>query len=116
MAALDTTAKVVTEARTLLQDTVVPYRYSDADLLLALNFGLMTARRIRPDLFLSVSFTLPNYTAADSTTFAIDEQYRMTFVYFIVGHAQLRDDEDNQDGRAAGFLGKFTAQLLSVSG
>lgn len=113
MAALDTVAKVITEARTLLQDLVEPYRYSDADLLIALNLGLQTARRLRADLFLSVSFTLPNYTANDTTTFAIDEQYRLLFVYFVVGHVQLRDDEDSEDGRAAAFLGKFTASLVA---
>src|SRR5690349_10433924 len=110
--ALDTVADYVTEARTLLQDTVETYRYSDASLVSALNIGILTARRLRPDLFLSG--TIPSFTEADiasSTAFDMDVQYRVPFVYFIVGHAQLRDEEDVQDQRAAAFIGKFTTQL-----
>lgn len=113
MAALDTVAKVVTEARKLLQDTIEPFRYTDEDLVLALNYGLDTARRLRPDLFLSMSFSPPYFAAADATAFSIDAQYRLPFVYFVAGHAQLRDEEDTQDNRAAAFLGRFTASLLT---
>jgi hypothetical protein len=110
--ALDTVADYVAEARTLLQDTVEAYRYSDASLVSALNLGILTARRLRPDLFLGG--TIPSFTEADiatTTAFDMDEQYRVPFVYFIVGHAQLRDEEDTQDQRAAAFIGKFTTQL-----
>lgn len=115
MAMLDTAADYVREARTLLQDNVATYRYSDAELLSALNVGVLTARRLRPDLFLSVT-TLPYFTAVDTTAFAMDEQYRLPFVYFMVGHAQLRDEEDTQDNRAAAFIGMFTSQLIGILG
>jgi hypothetical protein len=111
---LDTVQDYVREARTLLQDTVPTYRYADAELLSALNMGILTARKLRPDLFLNVT-TLPYFTAVDTTSFAMDVQYRMPFVYFIVGHAQLRDEEDTQDNRANAFLGAFTAMLISVT-
>lgn len=110
---LDTVADYVREARTLLQDTVPTYRYSDTELLSALNMGVLTARRLRPDLFINTT-TLPSFTAVDGTLFGMDEQYRVAFVYFIVGHAQLRDEEDTQDARAAAFIGKFTQQLLAL--
>ena len=115
MAMLDTVADYVREARTLLQDQVPTFRYTDPELLSALNLGITTARRLRPDLFLGVT-SLPFFAEVDQTAFAMDDQYRMPFVYFMVGHAQLRDEEDTQDTRAASFLGKFTAQLLSLTG
>lgn len=115
MAMLDTAADYIREARTLLQDTVATYRYSDLELLSALNLGILTARRLRPDLFLNIT-TLPYFTAVDTTAFAMDQQYRMAFLYFIVGHAQLRDEEDTQDNRASAFIGRFTAQLISLVG
>ena len=110
--ALDKVADYVFEARTLLQDTVVPYRYSDASLVSALNLGILTARRLRPDLFLAG--LIPSFAESDiaaNTLFDMDKQYRVPFVYFMVGHAQLRDEEDTQDQRSGAFIGKFTTQL-----
>jgi hypothetical protein len=115
--ALDLVAQYVSEARILLQDQVETYRYADSELVSALNLGIMTARRNRPDLFLEVT-TIPQFTEADidnGTAFAMDVQYRVPFLFFIVGFAQLRDEEDTQDARAAAFIGKFTQQLMTVS-
>jgi hypothetical protein len=115
--ALDTVTDYVTEARTLLQDKVPTYRYADSELVSALNLGIHTARRNRPDLFMEV-VTIPQFTAADvaaGTPFAMDGQYRVAFLFFMVGFAQLRDEEDTQDTRAAAFIGKFTQQLMTLS-
>jgi len=115
--ALETVANYVNEARVLLQDIVPPYRYSDAELVSNLNLGIMTARRNRPDLFLSVS-TIPQFIVSDVanlTLFNMDPQYRVAFLFFMVGFAQLRDEEDTQDTRAAAFIGKFTQQLMTLS-
>ncbi|WP_454627779.1 hypothetical protein [Bradyrhizobium cenepequi] len=115
MPMLATVADYVREARTLLQDQIPTYRYTDDELLSALNLGITTARKLRPDLFLGAT-SLPYFTAVDDTAFAMDDMYRMPFIYFMVGHAQLRDEEDTQDSRASAFLGKFTAQLISLTG
>jgi hypothetical protein len=45
----------------------------------------------------------------------MDEQYRTPFLFFMVGFAQLRDEEDTQDARSAAFIGKFTQQLMTIS-
>lgn len=115
--ALDTVQDYVDRARVLLLDTVVPYRYSDADLVENLNMGILEARKLRPELFRSYFRTsLPDYnTSAMSAAVAIDPQYRVAFVYYICGQAQLRDDENVQDSRAVTFLNKFTGQLLSIA-
>ena len=115
--ALDTVTDYVAEARVLLQDTVETYRYGTAELVSALNLAIMTARRNRPDLFMEV-VTVPQFTVTDAglgTAFAMDVQYRVAFLFFMVGFAQLRDEEDTQDTRAAAFIGKFTQQLMTIS-
>lgn len=115
--ALDTVQDYIDRARVLLLDTVEPYRYPDIDLVEALNMGILEARRLRADLFKSYfRTTLPDYTTGDLTAEVdIDPMYRMAFVYYVCGSAQLRDDENNQDSRAVTFLNKFTAQLLSIA-
>jgi len=115
MAALDTVANYVTSARVLLQDAAGD-RYSDSELVLALSFAIQEARRLRPDLFTDyfAPATIPAYTANDGTQVPIDVQYRVPFLYYMVGHAQLRDEEDTQDQRSAALLAKFASQLLSL--
>jgi hypothetical protein len=112
--ALETVTNYVALARTLLQDTVnSPYRYSDSDLLVALSVAMQEAKKLRPDLFLNT--TLQTFTANDTTVVVMDEMYRMPLVYYMCGMAQLRDDENVQDQRAAAFFGLFSAKLLSVA-
>lgn len=112
--ALETVSKYVDYARELLQDTKdTPYRYSDASLVRALSLALPEAKKLRPDLFLNV--TIPTITANDNTVVPMDEMYRTSLVYYMVGIAQLRDDEEVQDQRAAAFLGMFQAKLTTVS-
>lgn len=115
--ALDTVQDYLDRARVLLLDTYDgPYRYSTADLVEALNMGILEARRLRPELFQSYFRTsLPDFTtSALSATVDIDPQYRVAFVYYMCGQAQLRDDENNQDSRAVTFLNKFTSQMLTI--
>lgn len=111
--ALDTVGEIITRARELIQDTITPYRYSDASMLDILNSGLLEIRLKRPDLFLP-SRQAPEYTSS-SAALALDPQYRMSLVYYVAGHAQLRDDEDTQDSRASALINKFTSQLLTVA-
>ena len=112
MAALDTVQDYVNGARILLQDQVAPYRYPDDDLVAALSYAMLEARKLRPDLFLNSS--PQNFTTNDTTAVGIDQQYRVAVLYYIVGHAQLRDDENTQDQRAAAFMSKFTSGLVAL--
>ena len=113
MAALATVTDYFTDARVLLQDTVAPYRYDDPSLLSALNAAFLDASRLRPDLFMNKA--VPSYSAVDTTAVDVPMQYRTAFLYYVIGRAQLRDEEVTQDARASAFLSKFTAQLLSLS-
>lgn len=115
MAALDTVQNYVDAARVLLQDTVATYRYSDLDLVSAMNMGILEARRLRPDLFLGRFSAIPSYSSGTmSASVVFDNQYRVSLVYYMCGQAQLRDEEATQDGRAAVFLNKFLAQLQTI--
>lgn len=114
MATLASVGNYFTEARRLLQDEVVPYRYSDLDLLEALNVGLLEARRLRPDLFLGRAVAVPDYPYNPDQAVDVDQQYRPALLYYVVGRISARDEETTQESRANAFLGKFTAQMLQV--
>lgn len=114
--ALDTVQDYIDRARPLLLDTVLPYRYSTVDLVEYLNQGILESRRLRPELFLgALDSALPEFSTSDfSEDVPIDPMYRVSFVYYICGQAQLRDEENTQDTRSAAFLNKFTSQMLSI--
>ena len=109
MAALDTVADYISEARILLQDTIDgPYRYADSELVSALNFAFLEARKLRPDMFLASS--VPSYSATSTSTLVVvDLQYRVAFLYYICGHMLLRDDEIADDKKAVGFISSFNS-------
>ena len=113
MAALATVADYVSEARVLLQDTVAPYRYADSELVSGLNFALMEARKQRIDLF--IGQTSQSFTVVNTTAVAMDEMYRTAILYYICGHAQLRDDENTTDQRAEAFFNMSRAKLLTLT-
>ena len=119
MPALETVGAYLEEARRLLQDEFTPYRYPDDDMIDALNIALLEARRLRADLFLP-AFEIPWFdptklSAADlAKPLPFDPMYRQSLVYYIVGRAQLRDDESTTDARAASLMTKFTAQMLMI--
>lgn len=114
--ALDTVQDYIDRARVLLLDQVEPYRYETADLVENLNMGILEARRLRPDLLKGYFRTsLPDFSVSNlNASVPVDPQYRVAFVYYICGHAQLRDDENTQDARSAAFLNKFVAQMTTI--
>jgi hypothetical protein len=116
--ALDTVTDYVAQARALLQDKTHPVRYSDHDLIDALNLGLMEARKLRPDLYLGASpglLTTPDIggSAGDPMS-TIDVQYRVPLLYFMVGHALERDEEDGSERRAMSYKQRFAGGLLAL--
>lgn len=120
MPALETVGQYLEESRRLLQDEIEPYRYPQDDLIDALNIGLLEARRLRADLFLP-TFVQPWFdptklTAPDlAKPVPFEPMYRPVMVYYMVGRAQLRDDENTTDQRASALLLKFTSQLLTIN-
>ncbi len=112
--AVETVTDMVRIARTLTQDTRVGhYRYSDNEFLDALNAAMLEVRRVRPDLLLGYK-KAPSYSSVGNDIVAVDEQYRMSLVYYMIGHVHLRDEEDTQDARATVFMNKFVSQMLTI--
>ena len=53
-------------------------------------------------------------TIDKSKVITLDPMYRSSLVYYIVGRAQLRDDEPTTDQRAGAMLQKFIGQMLTI--
>lgn len=110
----DTVNDYITDVRVLLQDQVVPFRYQDAELVVALNAALLETRRLRADLFIGFLEEIPQYSANDDTVVPIEQPFRLAIVYGICGHALARDQEDIQDTRAAMFMSTFRTMLTGT--
>jgi hypothetical protein len=113
-----TYAQLLTQARTLLQDQLQPYRYADSELYFALTEAMADARRVRPDLFLVVGLdATPTFiTAANAAqVFPLAWQYSTAFIDFIVGRAETRDDTYTDNGRATILSQRFIARLTGVT-
>lgn len=109
-----TIADFIAAARIQLQDTL-SQRYEDSLFRLALDIAFDEAYRIRPDMFMDGTI-LPSFITADLTTVVpVPRGYQSAFLYYICGHVQLTDEEDTTDSRAAVYLNKFTAQLLTTA-
>lgn len=117
-----TVGALVAEARHMLNDTVPisgEPRYEDAELLDALNEGLLQVRAKRPDAFLRYGLRreLPVYALPDDaeTVFPVEDQFYSPLLFYVVGRSELTEDTFSNDSRAATLLTKFTSQLLRVA-
>jgi hypothetical protein len=120
---------LVGEIRLMLKDRREPYRYSQADVIEAVNSALREVKRLRPDAFLTCcvdgtdgggTIAMPDYTPADlgltptPTAFPIDENFYLAVVFHVVGKLQLGDDEFAVDNRAMTLLAAFRQNLLGA--
>jgi len=112
---LDSVDAYIKDVRTLLQDVIPPFRYSDTSLLVAFNTALLEGRRLRPDLFVFHNhLRVPSYTGVSGELVPIEPQFRLAFVYGTSGHALMRDQEDTQDERSNMFVGAFQSILTGL--
>lgn len=112
---LNSVADYMTDARTLLQDTIPGYRYDEPSMLRALNVAMLETRRQRADLFvfnLKVNGQIQAFEAVDDTYVDIEPQFRLGLLYRMCGHALARDQEDVQDIRATTFFGLANAVFI----
>lgn len=114
---LGSVGEIIEQVRTLLQDTdnlAGEYRYSTDSLITNLNQCMMELFRLRPDLFLETGFVIPVFDTANlDVQIGIEPQYMPAIVYYVVGLTQARDDEQNQDSRATGFLKVFQSAIVT---
>lgn len=104
----------IKDARTLLQDTIIPYRYDDDSLVVALNAAMLDGRRLRPDLFANSLDNVQQFSQNDSTQVIMEQSFQLAFVYGLCAHAMSRDQEDIQDERATDYMRTFTKSLIGV--
>jgi hypothetical protein len=112
---------LVAEARQMLNDEVPisgASRYSDAELVSAINDGVQQVRAKRPDAFLRFGLrnTIPLYAMPGDTDTELpfDDMFYAAMLYYTVGRSELTEDTFTDDGRAVALTGKFVAQLLRV--
>jgi hypothetical protein len=104
----------LTDARVILNDTAGD-RYTDADLISDLNSAISMTKMLRPDVF-RLGEALPEFTVADlaqlpATDFPLPEIFYQSFVYYLAGNAELRDDEFAVDNRAMTLLSAYRRNL-----
>lgn len=118
---------LITESRELLQDTKLSaQRYSDSALLNILNRGLQDLCRMRPDacynLFSANSLNVPEVVDSSpggdqivwTDVFNIEMQFYAPLVSYVVGVAEITDDEYTTDGRAALLLQQFRNTTIGI--
>jgi len=113
-----TYSDVITRVRRIVQDEdATGYRYPDASLVDSVNDAILEVRRVRPELFLRVSFNPVDVLLADIavTDLPIEDMYFQSLVYMTAGYQMLRDDEFSVDSRAVNLLNKGVAQLIKVA-
>lgn len=104
-----TMQSVVDLARVLLNDAGKD-RYSDPDLLAAVNSGVTLAYRLRPDLFFATAGTSPAALALGDT-FPLSVLYEDPVAIYAAGRVQLRDTEDTEESKAIAFTSSLRAAL-----
>jgi len=119
--ALASITDYINDGRTLLQDTIQPFRYQDSELVVAMNVTLLEASRLRRDLFIfnkrQVGGTgVQSFQQNDGTELLMEEQFRLALLFGMVAHAILRDQEDIADERAGIFMSFFNTILTGGSG
>lgn len=103
---------VLTQARELLQDKVSPYRYSDASMITAINEAMFEARRLRPDLFSTQLRSSLTRVTASGDALPFDDHMVAPVVNYVVGRAEMREDEFATDRRAALLSAAFYTALV----
>lgn len=110
-----TMQSVIDFARMTLNDDE-KVRDTDADLLVYANIALDEAYRLRPDLFLgqytATALTEGNQRALGDA-FPIDARFRSAVADYIIGRAEIADDEHANSGRAGALLAKFEKGLIA---
>lgn len=106
--------QALVDARVILNDTTGE-RYTNDDLISDLNSAISMTKMLRPDAFI-LGEVLPEFTTADlglgtPTDFPLPEIFYQSFVYYLAGNAELRDDEFAVDNRAMTLLTAYRRNL-----
>lgn len=100
---------VVDLARIPLNDTD-KVRYTDAQLMLFANHGMLAMIKRRPDLFIGQYHNLPTGEAVLNDPFPIEPAYAQLVADWVVARAEMADDEHANSGRSMAFVNLFGSE------
>lgn len=107
-----TPAEIITAARSIIQDTLVPYRYSDADMLGYVNQSLKRMAVLRPDLFAEMGTftTTPNTVMQELPAGAI----RLLDIFYVDGGDAITEiDRESMSRSYPGWVTEAAAQPVN---
>jgi len=123
-------SQYIADTRSFLQDLIgPPYRYSDDNIVTALNDAVGEIARVRPDIFLDYKYLFPLprqspindmvpglFSSAKPTdTVPVDRKYYQPIIWYMSGLLQFWDVDDTQDVRGQTFHQKFLGSLMSLA-
>lgn len=122
-----TYAQLISEVRQFTQDAEAPFRNEDSFYIEILNRGLHEIGRLRPDAFydlfdanaLNVPIVIASGTPGTNevlttAAFQLEMQFYNPIFSFMVGMAEVQDDEFTDEGRAAMLLTQFRNTILGL--
>lgn len=115
------------EARTIVNDTQVPYRNPDTTLILYLNTALRVLYSVRPDAYIGdfssgiitnnavETFYTTDLNLNPATPFPVDDRlFFSPVVAYIAGRIEIQDDEFTENARSAQLMASFVQQLQGM--
>lgn len=85
-------------------------RYSDEQLLLFANHGILTLTKRRPDLFIGQFSSLPTGEAIITDSIPTGNEYAQLLADYVVARAEMTDDEHVNSSRAIAFVNMFGSE------
>lgn len=82
-------------------------RYSDQQLLMFANHGMLAIAKRRPDMFIGQWNSMPNGEALISDAFQLEPGYLQVVADYVTARAEMTDDENANSGRAQVFVNLF---------
>lgn len=86
-------------------------RYSDEQLLMFANHGMLAIMKHRPDMFIGQFGSMPNGEAVLGDSFQLDPGYAQVVADYVTARAEMIDDEHAESGRAQVFASLFSNEI-----
>lgn len=112
------------EARTIVNDTQIPFRNPDTTLLLYLNTALRALYAIRPDAYIGdfssgiisnnavLTYDVTDLGLDPPTSFPVDDRlFYGPVVAYIAARIEIQDDEFTENARSQQLMASFIQQL-----
>lgn len=112
------------EARTIVNDTQLPFRNANDTLLLYLNTALRALYALRPDAYIGdfssgiisnnavLTYDATDLALVPATEFPVDDRlFYGPVVAYIAARIEIQDDEFTESARSAQLMQSFVQQL-----